>query len=606
MLDLPWFNCFLQLTLALTGPMYQMKRLLLPVLFASLLTSATLLAQNPGNTVDMLHDHDVRITMRDGIELSLDIFRPSRASALPSLLVAVPYPIAVADSVPDHPATGPVNWWVERGFNVVLASVRGTGKSAGDFEFMGREEQQDLYETIEWIAEQDWSNTQVAGLGAGYAGTAQWFMGIQNPPHLACIAPVSAVLDPMRDWAWKGGLLNPDLLRWYETEVREPHAWPASGEPRFINFDLQRQLLEHRQGDTWWTMRRPAGYLAQVETPVFQSAAWLDEYRGWLGGMLRTTQRMPAGSRTYLGSTGNLLQDPSFLEQELLPFYQWCFGGKPASGVALLPAVRYQLVNSGQARASSAWPPANINYRPLYLFLDAGEGNMGTLLAEPDNGGRNRSNLDSVGQLVLKTGVLEQAVDLAGPLLLQLHASSSARDSAFQVELFEEEMRTDIPAGTFTIPGFLDPQLPPALSVLQASKEVLISSGLMRASLHNSIDTPAAASQANPLVDVGELLYPGRVYRFDLVLDPAAWRVKAGSRLVLKIRQTSDPSLRNMASTDTLYHSAQYSSRLWLPLSADSNLVFMQEPEVQLPDPALPDLFDSSNPMILLPAPSQD
>jgi len=583
-----------------------MKHLLLPVLFASLLPVATLMAQTTGNIGGLLHEHDVRVTMRDGVELSLEIFRPSQPSLLPSLYVAVPYPIAAPGSAPDHPATGPVSWWVERGFNVVLASVRGTGKSGGDYEFMGREEQQDHYETIEWIADQDWSNTQVAGLGAGYAGTAQWFMGIQNPPHLVCIAPVSAVLDPLRDWAWKGGLLNQDLVRWYETEVREPHAWPESGESRFLDFDLQRQLLEHRQDDAWWNLRRPVDHLAQIEAPVFQSGAWLDEHRGWLGGMLRSTQRLPTGSRSYLGSTGNLLQDLSFLEQELLPFYQWCFSGKPSSGIALQPAVRYQLVNSGQSRAGSAWPPANINYRPLYLFLDAGEANTGALLAEPGNGGRNRSSLDSTGQLVMKTGVLEQSVDLAGPLLLQLHASSSARDSAFQVELFEEEMRTDLPAANFTIPGFLDPQLPPALSVLQSSKEVLISSGQLRASLRNSIDTPAAAAQASPFADEGELLYPGRVYRFDLVLDPAAWRVKAGSRLVLKIRQTRDPGIRNLASTDTLYHAAQYPSRLWLPLAANANLVFMQEPESMMPDPALPDLFDSSNPIILLPAPSQD
>ncbi len=60
-----------------------------------------------------------------------------------------------------------------------------------------------------------------------------------------------------------------------------------------------------------------------------------------------------------------------------------------------------------------------------------------------------------------------------------------------------------------------------------------------------------------------------RVYRYDLALQPVAWRFQAGSRNVLKITQASDAALRNHPRKDPLFHNGQYQSRLHLPLLPD-------------------------------------
>ena len=39
---------------------------------------------------------------------------------------------------------------------------------AGQFEFLGRGEQNDLYDVIEWIGAQPWSNHKVGGIGQSY------------------------------------------------------------------------------------------------------------------------------------------------------------------------------------------------------------------------------------------------------------------------------------------------------------------------------------------------------------------------------------------------------------------------------------------------------
>ena len=98
------------------------------------------------------------------------------------------------DEVPAYPLflwreTGPVEWYVGQGYAYVHADVRGSGRSEGEFSFMGRDEQQDYVELIAWIVQQPWCNGRVGGIGQSYYAMAQWLMATLNPPGLACIAP---------------------------------------------------------------------------------------------------------------------------------------------------------------------------------------------------------------------------------------------------------------------------------------------------------------------------------------------------------------------------------------------------------------------------------
>lgn len=558
----------------------------------------------------------VKVAMRDGTELALEVFRADDMRPRSTLYASGPLPLGEYQDAPDLPHIGPVAWWLDQGFNVVIATTRGTGESGGEFDFMGREEQQDHYEIIEWIAAQAWSDQQVAGLGADYYGSAQWFMAIQNPPHLSCIAPVTALLDPYDDWAWHQGLGNPGLLQWYEQDLRQAWAYPASGASRYVDFDLQRQLLEHRVRDSWWQLRSAATYLDNVQTAVFQIGSWRHTDALWTNNLARLDS-MPGTTFTWVGSSRTPLQNQDFLEQELLPWYQWCFSGKPRSGPALQPALRYQVVNSERNRASSGWPPANIKYTPLFASLSSDADNEGLLVPEADNGARNRSVLQNSGSvagsqviesrmgasgaLILRSEVLETAVDLAGPLLLQFHLSSNSVDTAVEVELYEEVLQVRMPSGEPLLPDLFNPQLPASAAPQLSTRLELISSGRFKASQRSTIEKPGATAVPNE-PGAAALLIPGQINRFDLALAPRAWQLRAGSRLVLALRQAGDPSLRHMERSDTLYHSAQYPSQLWLPLSADSRLLFRQpEPATPAIDPLTEELFNGDNPLILLP-----
>lgn len=530
-----------------------------------------------------VHAAAVKLTMRDGIELSLEVFRPAQPGQYPTLLAAGPYLPTVTGQLTNYSLTGPINWLVSQGYNYVLANVRGTGGSGGNFEFMDREEQQDLYELVEWIAIQAWSDGQVAGIGAGYYGTTQWFMAIQNPPHLSCIAPVDAVLDPYRDWAWRGGIASTEFQRWYEQEIREAHAYPPPGTPpRYLQLDLRLQQLEHNMPDSWWLVRTALANLDQVKVPVLQLGSFSGTLNSWMGTLTRLDS-MPVGTHTFISAAGTLLDKQRFLDQELLAYYRWCFNGKPASGPALQPPLRYQPANTDVSRSGTGWPPANINFTPLFLQVppDTNVTN-GSLMPGQNNLNRSSTQLGSTTQqdsVTFRTAPLLENLDLAGPLRLELHLSSTASDTAFSAELYEEIVQVQFPNATPPIPTFLNPDISPDMELLTANRQILVSSGVLKASRRALTSQTGSTTQTEYSYENPELLFPGRVYQLDLALDPAARQVKAGSRLVLKLQQISDASLRRSSRTDTVYHNPQYQSRLWLPLAANAKLAFAAEIE---------------------------
>ena len=85
----------------------------------------------------------ITVTMRDGVKISLCVYRPDAPGQFPTLFAASPYQYEM-DEVPAYPLflwreTGPVEWYVQQGYAYVHADVRGAGQSEGEFEFMGLE-----------------------------------------------------------------------------------------------------------------------------------------------------------------------------------------------------------------------------------------------------------------------------------------------------------------------------------------------------------------------------------------------------------------------------------------------------------------------------------
>ena len=150
---------------------------------------------------------DVRVPMRDGVELSVDLHLPEAG------LSGGPYPVVLVRTAAGNQAAALVKRarvLADAGFAVALQDVRGREDSAGCFRPYA-DEGRDGHDTVEHLAAQEWCTGKVGMMGAGYAGWTQWAAAAQRPPHLVTLVSTSAWspahsaapgAQPLADVAW--------------------------------------------------------------------------------------------------------------------------------------------------------------------------------------------------------------------------------------------------------------------------------------------------------------------------------------------------------------------------------------------------------------------
>lgn len=127
--------------------------------------------------------YSVRIPLRDGVEVTANIFHPRGKPRQPTVLLYTPYG---ADTYSDVAA-----YFAQRGYNFASVNVRGRGGSGGEL-IPWSEDGRDGYDVIAWIARQPWSDGQVTMWGGSYAGKNHWIVAGELPPALRTIVPTSA------------------------------------------------------------------------------------------------------------------------------------------------------------------------------------------------------------------------------------------------------------------------------------------------------------------------------------------------------------------------------------------------------------------------------
>ena len=126
---------------------------------------------------------EVRVPMRDGVELAADLYTADQA-ARPVVLVRLPY-----DKDGEYCFLPSIaRYFVQHGYTVVVQDVRGKFRSGGATEF-GVHEVDDGYDTLEWIAAQPWCDGRVLTWGDSYYGMTQLAAATSGHPALTAISP---------------------------------------------------------------------------------------------------------------------------------------------------------------------------------------------------------------------------------------------------------------------------------------------------------------------------------------------------------------------------------------------------------------------------------
>ena len=350
----------------------------------------------PADATAMRVDRDVKVTMRDGVRISLCVYRPQAEGRVPALFAASPYQHEF-DTVPAFPLflwreTGPIEWYVAQGYAYVHADVRGSGRSEGEFGFMDATEQEDYVELIAWIAQQPWCNGRVGGIGQSYYAMAQWLMATRNPPGLACIAPYDGLVDQYRCSNYHGGIFCSYRSSWYANLRADNQHRPAgaAGRPP-MRFDLVGAITEHTLDDDWWRERSAFERLGEIKVPVLSIGHWGKmglHLRGNILGFeeVRAPKKLVVTGAKNVHEAHHQFDQVEFHQKELLPFYDRHLKGMDNGFMDGAP-VRLFIRGADVWREEPQWPLARAQY--VRYFLRKGPSgsvtslNDGALSTEP-------------------------------------------------------------------------------------------------------------------------------------------------------------------------------------------------------------------------------
>ena len=533
----------------------------------------------------------IAVRMRDGVRISLAVYRPDAPGRFPALFAASPYQYEM-DEVPAYPLflwreTGPIEWYVGQGYAYVHADVRGAGQSDGEFEFMGLNEQQDYVELIAWIVAQAWCNGRVGGIGQSYYAMAQWLMATLNPPGLACIAPYDGLVDQYRDSNYHCGIYCSYRSVWY-TSLRADNQHRLAGRHGRppMTFDLVGEIINHPLDDDFWRQRSPYWRLDKIKCPVLSIGHW-----GKMGLHLRGNilgyEEVAAPRKLVVTGARNtfeahrMFDEVEFHARELKPFYDRHLKGAN-NGFMDSEPVKFFVRGADAWRAEEEWPP---QATPVAYYLRQGPSGSVTSL----NDGALSTNTPSATEaptsytypdwqwvngtavigadgrvdparrvLTFTSAPLAADLEAIGPIVLKLYAASTAIDTQFVVKLTDQHPQDAAVHAAGEQPAFTP-----------------VSKGWLKAS-HREKDAARSTPQRPFYTHLNpQPLTPGEIYQFDIEVLPIAYVFKQGHRIRLELANGDSPATDgvfnhpyhpSLMGTDTIYHDGAHASALILPV----------------------------------------
>ena len=355
-----------------------------------------------------IEEKDVSVPMRDGVNLSIDVYRPDTNEKLPVLLAFAIYNKdlqgpAVSDALPPQPAwstlwTGPLEagdsrFFASRGYVHVIGSPRGVGKSGS-----GGDRWWDSYDLIEWIAEQPWCDGNVGMVGISGFGAEQLHVAKQRPPHLKAIFPLDSrgaygpfggfrdeypggvihlfrfligiysafhqnrgapgELPPEKEELWRKAMENPDYRMYphlYNVVAQKGQHMPPFFELLINPYDSEAAV------------EKSEAEFANIDVPTHTGSGWYAyTYKTHLNGCQTWFERINAPKKLTLGGPAHLERPFRSYHREMLRWYDHWLKGLD-TGIMDEPPVKVWVMGANKWLTATDWPLPEIRWTRFYL-----------------------------------------------------------------------------------------------------------------------------------------------------------------------------------------------------------------------------------------------
>jgi len=503
------------------------------------------------------------VAMRDDVKLATDVYLPQGDGPFPAILVMTPYN-----------KDGLAMWSIaanQKGYAFVAQDFRGRFASEGNdypvFRSYAWGDIQDGYDTVEWIASQEWCNGKVGTLGISGPGIAQNMLAPTAPPHLVCQYVGVAYSSAYHQSAYQGGAFRKNLWeRWLNDNQFDPET-----------LELTR---EHPDYDEYWKAQNAELVADRVNVPSMFVGGWYDIFNIGTVNSFKTIQHnggegAKGKCKLAMQAYGHGLNEEVVFPNQGFPknadfanlgwFDIWL--KNDGKGANEIPAVQYFVMGDPEDESANVWKsaddwPVPAKETSYYLMPD---GILQTNLADdsaslsykydpngpvPTLGGAelydpkgpmDQQSIENRPDVLLFTSsALEQPLEVVGKLKVKLWASSDAPDTDFTAKLCD---------------------------VYPDGRSILVADGIIRASHRNSLEKR-------------EPLESGEIYEFEIDLWDTAILFSKGHKIRVAISSSNSPRFEpnpntgkpsgvdeeTRIATNTIYLDKEHPSCIILPV----------------------------------------
>lgn len=522
---------------------------------------------------------NVRVPMRDGVELGTHVYLPDEGGPFPALLTRTPYE-AISKSAADSLE------WPSRGYAYVKQDTRGCFLSDGEY-VPWLNEKEDGEDTLKWLAEQPWCNGHVAMYGGSYVAATQIAAAESGHAALRCFTPCLIGAEFYHTCYWGGAFRLMWQSRWTLKPTTGVEKSAIESQLPLMEADIfargeevkyWRDAWRHPQMDDFWKPKSFAANVAAVQAPAFIRSGWFDHFicdvfdlfnglkqngrnaetrkytRILIGPWPHEINKVVVGEADF-GEAGKA----AGLYPLEIAFIDHFTSGRGDYDVNAAP-VRLFIMGANVWRDEYEWPLARTVWTDFFL---GGNGRLGaTPHGEPDQfdydpanpvptcggswdfenvGPRTQTEIEARPDVLIYTSeALAEDMEATGPVKVTLYASSSAIDTDFTAKLVDVD---------------------------ETGKPLSVTDGILRAQFRHGNGAR-------------EFLTPGEVTEFTIRCNPTAYVFKKGHRLRVQISSSNFPAFARNLNTgnppesdremqvahQTIFHTAEYPSRIALPL----------------------------------------